>query len=256
MRARLSGRAGIATLAVAFLALAAVLWWAWLSPARDLVAERDSQLRDTTVEANHLHDTVTRLRAERPAAAARTAERLRLAKALPADEQVPAALVQLQDLADRSGVEIRSISARGAVAYGELSGTGFEIAVSGRFHDVDDFLYRLHNQVTVDERRRPVVTGRLFALRTVALSVGADNQAGGSGAARVVAGTAVTATVEVIAYMAPVDGGPDAGPPPAAPAPPAFEPDGPTPDPAPDPAPPAAGDAPAIAESPAGGGAG
>ena len=43
--------------------------------------------------------------------------------------------------------------------------------LAGTFFDVDDFLYRLHRQVSVNEKDQPVVSGRLFATTSVDLTL-------------------------------------------------------------------------------------
>lgn len=213
---RLSTRDTVLLILVLAAAAAAGLWWFLVAPARAEVADRERELTAITREVNQITDMVGRLRAEEPEASRRTAERLRLAKALPVGDQVPAAIVQLEHLAARSGVRFVAISAQGAANHGTLRGNEFEIRVRGRFHDVDDFLHRVHNQVRLDQNDRPVIGGRLLALRTVALApVGAE---GGEGEDAEIVRTAlgdrtqVVATLVVVAYSASRDGGPDAGP--------------------------------------------
>ncbi|MEQ8833122.1 MAG: type 4a pilus biogenesis protein PilO [Miltoncostaeaceae bacterium] len=216
---RLSTRDTVLLILVLAAASAAGLWWFLVAPARADVAERDRDLTAITREVNQITDMVARLRDEEPDASRRTAERLRLAKALPVDDQVPAAIVQLEHLAGRSGVRFVAISAQGGASYGTLSGSEFEVRVRGRFHDVDDFLHRVHNQVRLDQNDRPVIGGRLLALRTVALTpvgAGGEGVEGGDAATEVRTTlddrTEVVATLVVVAYSAGRDGAPDAGP--------------------------------------------
>jgi hypothetical protein len=234
MSARLSPRALALLAAAAAVAALGAAWWLYASPARQDAADRGAELAALTREVNALSDTVTRLRADRPEAAARTAERLRLAKALPVDAQVPGAMVQLQHLAARSGVELTAITAGGTTAYGGIGGIELELRVTGRFHDVDDFLYRLHHQVQLDQRHNPVVRGRLFALRSLSLSTEGAGADEGEAEARVGRRTAVSAVMGVVAFTAPTDGSPDAGPPPSAPPAPGAGDDAPGSAPAPD----------------------
>lgn len=213
---RLSVRDTVLLILVLAAATAAGLWWFLVAPARADVADRDRELTALTRDVNQITDTIRRLRAEEPDASRRTAERLRLAKALPVGDQVPAAIVQLEHLAGRSGVRFVALTAQGSSSFGTLRGSEFEIRVRGRFHDVDDFLYRVHHQVRLDQNDRPVIGGRLLALRTVAL---APVAAGGEGAegvdpapTRLGDRTEVEATLMVVAYSAGRDSGPDAGP--------------------------------------------
>lgn len=146
-------------------------WWFAVKPAKaDLAAQRD-QLAQITSETGDLRDTLSRLASSATNPNALTAERLRLAKALPEGTETPSIVVQLQRLADRSNVELTSIKTNSFTDYGSIRGTEFEVRVSGRFFDTDDFLYRLHRQVSVDGKDRPIVGGRLFATTTVDLTL-------------------------------------------------------------------------------------
>jgi hypothetical protein len=81
--------------------------------------------------------------------------------------------------------------------------------VTGRFFDVDDFLYRLHRQVAVDEKDRPVVGGRLFATTSVDLTLDQDGGTNGAGGAPK-GDDQVLGTVTVVAFSS-VPGGAAAG---------------------------------------------
>src|SRR5262245_33146284 len=141
--------------------------------------------------------------------AKRTAERLRLSKALPENTETPGVVVQLQRLADRSNVELTSIKTNTYSDYGSIRGTEFEVKVTGRFFDVDDFLYRLHRQVAVDEKDRPIVGGRLFATPSVDLTLQQDGESNGTSGAPKGEDKAL-GTIKVVAFSS-VPGGAAAG---------------------------------------------
>ena len=146
-------------------------WWFVVKPTKaDLSAQRD-QLAQIETEAGGLRDSLSRMAVSTKGEAKRTAERLRLSKALPEGTEAPGVVVQLQRLADRANVELTSIKTNSFSDYGSIRGTEFEVRVTGRFFDVDDFLYRLHRQVAVDEKDRPIVGGRLFATTGVDLTL-------------------------------------------------------------------------------------
>jgi len=152
-------------------------WWFIVKPAgADLQAQRD-QLTQIQTETGDLQDTVARLKASGKGEAARTADRLRLAKALPASTETPGVVVQLQRLADKANVELTSIKTNQYSDYGSIRATEFEVRVTGRFFDVDDFLYRMHRQVAVDEKDRPIVGGRLFATTSVDMTLAPEDPA-------------------------------------------------------------------------------
>lgn len=205
MSGRLSHRDLTILGAVLVLGVAAALWWLLVAPARSDAADRGAQLAAVEHEVNQLNDTLARLRDAEPGAARRTAERLRLAKALPGDLQVPAVILQLQRTAERAGVEFTALASGASASLGAVTGTEFQLTVTGRFHDVDDFLYRMHALVTVTDAGDPEIEGRLIAVRTISL-----NPAAGSDRTGLRAGDRVTALMTVVAYSAPTDGDPAA----------------------------------------------
>ncbi len=69
--------------------------------------------------------------------------------------------------------------------------------ITGSFFDVDDFLYRLHRQVTVNEKDQPVVSGRLFATTSVDLTLDQSDTTSEGG---VNPDDQVVGTVKVLAF--------------------------------------------------------
>lgn len=162
------------TVLLAIIGIVAVLggaFWFVVKPAKAELSSQQEQLTQIEDETAGLRDTIARMSGTTKGAAQRTAERLRLAKALPDDVEAPGVVVQLQRLADRSNVELTTIKTNSFSDYGSIRGTEFEVRITGRFFDVDDFLYRLHRQVAVDEKDRPIVGGRLFATTTIDLTL-------------------------------------------------------------------------------------
>jgi hypothetical protein len=188
------------------------LWWFVVKPANAETSAQRDQLAEIQTESNALRDTVARLQSSATSESRRTAERLRLSKALPGSVQAPGAMVQLQRLADRANVELTSIKTTQHTDFGSIRGTEFEVKVTGRFFDVDDFLYRLHRQVEVDERDRPVIGGRLFATTSVDMTL--DQGAAESGGP-IEDDDEVVATLKVLAFSSAPAGAAAATPSPA-----------------------------------------
>jgi hypothetical protein len=194
---------------IGVIAIVGGFYWFVVKPAKaDLGTQRDT-LSAVQTEANDLRDTIDRMAATDKGEAKRTAERLRLSKALPETTETPGVVVQLQRLADRANVELTAIKTNAFSDYGSIRGTEFEVQVTGRFFDVDDFLYRLHRQVAVDEKDRPIVGGRLFATTAVDLTLRQDDAGNGAGGAPK-GGDRVLATIKVVAFSS-VPGGAAAG---------------------------------------------
>lgn len=189
---------------LAIIGVVAVLggaFWFVVKPAKAELSSQRDQLSQIREESAGLRDTLSRLSGTTRGEAKRVAERLRLAKALPEATETPAVVVQLQRLADRANVELTSIKTNSVSDYGTIRGTEFEVRITGRFFDVDDFLYRLHRQVSVDENDRPIVGGRLFATTSLDLTLDQANAGGGSSDDDRVVGT-----VKVVAFSS-VPGG-------------------------------------------------
>jgi len=97
---------------------------------------------------------------------------VRLSKMLPEDEGIPSMIVELTKTATASGVTLSTIS-RGATTTGTPFGIQtVTLAVTGRFFDVEDFLYRLESYVRFQNTTFSV-TGRLLQVTNVSLSGGA-----------------------------------------------------------------------------------
>ncbi len=192
---------------IGVIAIVGGFFWFIVKPAKAELATQRDALTAVRDESNDLRDTLTRMAADTKGESARTAERLRLSKALPETTETPGVVVQLQRLADRANVQLTSIKTNAYSDYGSIRGTEFEIRVTGRFFDVDDFLYRLHRQVAVDEKDRPIVGGRLFATRSVDLTL---QQEGGNGTGGPNGDDQVVGTILVVAFSS-VPGGAGSG---------------------------------------------
>ena len=78
--------------------------------------------------------------------------------------------MELQRLAVRSSVTITAITGADPVASGVSVDNPITVDLAGSFFAVDDFLYRLQNQVRVDGAGRLRVGGRLFSLQKADIS--------------------------------------------------------------------------------------
>jgi type IV pilus assembly PilO-like protein len=169
---RLKKRDVILLSAILPLAIVAVFWWFHARPASQHLSEVRAQVTQTRNQVTGLRATFAELARRQPNLAAQAAEELRLAKAVPASTQVPASLVELERLAQRTNVKLTSLQVGAATAAGALQSTTVTMNVEGRFFDVDDFLYRLHRQVQLNRAGRLVIKGRLIAANQITMSPG------------------------------------------------------------------------------------
>ncbi len=164
MALKLGKRDKILLSALLVLALLGGTWWFYVKPAGAELKVQRAELERVSVERASARDTLGRLREDYETEVKKTAERLRTAKALPDAVGAAGTIVQLERLAGRANVDLASITTNAATVYGGVTGYEYEVKIQGRFFDVDDFLYRMHRQVAVDEDGRPIVGGRLFAI--------------------------------------------------------------------------------------------
>jgi Tfp pilus assembly protein PilO len=176
--------------------VAVVLIVAWyfllLSPTRTKLSDLDGQVQAQQAALATATQEVARLESYKKTAPQSRAEIVRLGKMLPESEGIPSLIIELTRTADASGVDLNSIS-RGATQPGTPFGLqSVTLAVTGRFFDVEDFLYRLETYVAFRNASFRV-TGRLLEVKTLTIS-------GGTAAAD---GTTapLTVSIELNAYL-------------------------------------------------------
>jgi type IV pilus assembly protein PilO len=157
---------------LALLVVVALAWFMLISPLRADIAETDSaisaeQVRLAAAQAKLAQAEVTRAEGKKNQALL-----LELAKMVPDSNQVPSLLVQIQDLADQSGIEFISVTP------GEpKESEGFKIipltlTFGGTYFDLSDFAYRAEQLVAGP--------GRLLTVKSIQLQLGANNQDDGA----------------------------------------------------------------------------
>jgi Tfp pilus assembly protein PilO len=156
-----------------------------------LVKPKKAEAASLTKQAADVQTTLDQYRADAAAAKAhvvpkiRVADVYRLARAMPAAEDMPDILIELNDVAKSAGIRLDSISPGKPTA-----GNGFQIVqvdvqFVGDYYAVTDLLYRLRTLVSVRHGQLEA-TGRLFSVKHVNLSP---------------AGTKLNANVALETYM-------------------------------------------------------
>jgi Tfp pilus assembly protein PilO len=153
--------------------VAVVLIVAWyfllLSPTRTKLSDLDDQIQAQQSALATAKQEVVRLESYKKTAPQSRAEIVRLGKMLPQSEGIPSLIIELTRTAAASGVALNSI-ARGATLLGTPFGLqSVTLQVTGRFFDVEDFLYRLEAYVAFRNASFRV-TGRLLEVTTLGIS--------------------------------------------------------------------------------------
>lgn len=178
----------------AVVAVVVILAWYFLllSPTRTKLSDLDGQVQAQQAALATAKQEVARLESYKKTAPQSRAEIVRLGKMLPESEGIPSLIIELTGTADASGVDLNSI-ARGATQPGTPFGLqSVTLQVTGRFFDVEDFLYRLESYVAFRNASFRV-TGRLLEVKTLTIA----------GAATTTSGSAppLTVTAELNAYL-------------------------------------------------------
>lgn len=140
-----------------------IAWFVLLGPlSSDLAAVSTSigeeKTRLAVVQAKLAQAEVTRAEGKK-----NQARLLELVKILPGSDEVPSLLLQIQALADESGVQFVSITPDEAVESRPVRILPFSVEVSGSFFDVCDFMYRVEQLVEGP--------GRLLVVKQLDISV-------------------------------------------------------------------------------------
>lgn len=177
--------------------VAAVLIVAWyfllFSPTQQKLSDLDQQVQSAQGALDVAMQEVARLESYKKTAPQSRAEIVRLGKMLPASEGMPGLIIELTKTAEQSGVGLVSI-ARGVTSPGTPFGIQtVTLQVTGRFFDVEDFLYRIEQYVAFRNAGFRV-TGRLLQVTQLTVA--------GAGTTTTTAGSPpLTVTIALNAYL-------------------------------------------------------
>ncbi|MDQ2909867.1 MAG: type 4a pilus biogenesis protein PilO [Actinomycetota bacterium] len=164
MKRRIPQPLVIALIVLGFLIAGLGGWFMLISPQRSHAAELDTQIADT-------NDAIAAARAltleAKKGAKIRVADLFRLTKAMPDQTDMPGILLELNQVAEDSGITFEQITpSTTATAISGYLSIPITVEFEGNFYDLSDFLYRLRN--LVDVRRGALdATGRLFAIDSI-----------------------------------------------------------------------------------------
>ena len=178
----------------AVVAVVLIVAWYFLlfSPTRTEISDLDGQIQTAQTSLTTAQQEVVRLESYKKTAPQSRAEVVRLSKMLPMSEGIPSMIIELTKTTDVSGVELSSIT-RGTTMPGSPFGVQtVNLSVTGRFFDVEDFLYRLESYVAFRNASFRV-TGRLLQVTALTLTGGAAAPTGGT--------APLTVTITLNAYL-------------------------------------------------------
>jgi len=154
-------------------------WFGLIAPENHKAASLNKQT--ASVQAQ-IADNLAQLAASKNVAAApkiRVADVYKLAKAMPSTTDMPDVLIQLDQVAQDSGVQLQDISPSAATPDPVTGQQSFQVTLTvvGDFYTVTDLLYRLRNFVYVRHGALEA-SGRLFSIDNVSFAPQNGHQLG------------------------------------------------------------------------------
>jgi len=158
-------------IAPALLIVAAVGFFMLVKPKMDASSSLDERI----VEFQGKVDVA--LAAQRqatPGQSIKVADLFRLTKAMPESTDMAGVILELNSVAERSGVDFLSITPGAPVAApAGYQSVGIKLTFEGNYYDLTDFLFRLRNLVIVRDGELEAA-GRLFTLDALDLHEGTE----------------------------------------------------------------------------------
>jgi Tfp pilus assembly protein PilO len=172
--------------------VAVLVFFLLIKPVMDDIGEINGQIDQTQSEIDALRGEVARAESTKAEARRNQARLLELAKMIPPTAELPSLIVQIQDLADKAGIDWIQITPSEA----RDSGTGsyqivqLSLQFEGTYYNVSDFLWRTE--------RMAGGPGRLLATKSLSLRL-APEEEGTTGS--VTAGTGLVADITLFAFV-------------------------------------------------------
>ena len=166
MKRRLSPRTLGALVGAVILVYAGAGYFMVVSPKRGEAVRLDEEIAATTVE---LRDALAATAAQDDTQPIAVADIFRLSVAMPSTPDMPGILLELQRIADETGIRFTSITPQSALPVAAYQVVPIDVAFDGSFYALSDLLFRLRTLVTV-RRGELHAAGRLFSVASVDFS--------------------------------------------------------------------------------------
>ena len=155
---------------IAILILAAVAYMVVIRPKRAEASHLDEQIAEMQTKV-----TAARLasRPQKDDTAIKVADVFEVSKAMPDTDDMPGIILDLNSVAEATGIKFVSIQPSAPTPKTGYSAIGITLTFEGNYFDLTDFLFRLRNLVTVRDGRL-ASSGRLFTLDTLSMKEGKD----------------------------------------------------------------------------------
>jgi Tfp pilus assembly protein PilO len=148
---------------VVLVVVLALCWFLLLNPVRGDIAAKNAEIDAERTKLSAAQVKLAQAETTRLEGRKNQARLLELAKMVPDSEEIPSLLLQIQDLADQSGIDFISITPGDAVQAKPFLILPLQLEFSGTYFDLSDFVYRTEQMVAGP--------GRLLAIKTIKLQL-------------------------------------------------------------------------------------
>lgn len=171
----MTNRVRMVLIALAVVVVALLVWFFLLDPIRDDIAATETQIEEEQTRLSQAQMKLAQAEATREEGRKNQARLLEMAKMMPTTEEVPSLLLQIQDLADQSGIRFIAVTPGNAQESekADYRILPLNLEFSGTFFDISDFVWRAEQMVSGP--------GRLLAVKDLQLALGGAQEATGAG---------------------------------------------------------------------------
>ncbi len=159
---------------LALVAIVAVAWFFLISPLRTDIASTNASITEQQEKLSQAQAKLAQAQTTRAEGQKNQAKLMELAKMVPQSTQLPSLLVQIQDLADQSGIDFLSVSPGDPDEAEGFQIIPLSLSFTGTYFDLSDFAYRVEQLVAAP--------GRLMTVKSISLKVedaeGTDSASG------------------------------------------------------------------------------
>jgi Tfp pilus assembly protein PilO len=155
---------------IAILLVAAIAFMVVIRPKRAESGRLDEQIAEMQMKVSAAQ---LASRPQQQATTIKVADVFEVSKAMPDTDDMPGIILDLNSVAEATGIKFLSIQPSAPTPKTGYSAIGITLTFEGNYFDLTDFLFRLRNLVTVRDGRLSSA-GRLFTLDTMSMKEGKD----------------------------------------------------------------------------------
>lgn len=163
MKQKLTPRVLYGLVAVGLLVYVLGFWLLLVSPKRSLASELEQEAAETELAVAAARAAATAPADAQPIA---VADVFRLAKAMPAVPDMPGILLELDRIAEETGIQFDSITPESSTVEGGYQVVPIGLVFRGNFYELSDLLFRVRTLVGV-RRGELQARGRLYSVETL-----------------------------------------------------------------------------------------